>query len=62
MAEQRVREAQKLGFRRVILPKVCMRSLKGFEKEQSGKEEKERIRLIPVSTIADVMRILQGKK
>ena len=60
MAEQRVREAQKLGFRRVILPKVCMRSLKGFEKEQSGKEEKDRIRLIPVSTIADVMRILQG--
>ena len=58
MAEQRVREAQKLGFRRVILPQVCMRALKGFEKEQASKDEKDRVQLIPVRTIADVMRLL----
>lgn len=60
MAEQRVREAQKLGFRRVILPKVCMRALKGFEREQQAKEETERIQLIPVSTIADSMQLLRA--
>ena len=59
MAEQRVREAQKLGFRQVILPKAAMRSLKSFVKEQQEKEEKDHLRLIPVSSIADVMRILQ---
>ena len=59
MAEQRVREAQKLGFRQVILPKAAMRSLKSFVKEQQEKEEKDHVRLIPVSSIADVMRILQ---
>ena len=60
MAEQRVREAKKLGFRTVILPEACMRALKGFEKEQAAKEESERIRMIPVSTVADVMKLLQG--
>ena len=58
MAEQRVREAQKLGFRTVILPKACVRSLKSFEKEQQEREEKDRIRLIPVSSIAEVMQKL----
>ena len=59
MAEQRVREAQKLGFRRVILPKVCMRTLKSFAHEQEAKEEKDRIQLIPVSAIMDVMQLLK---
>ena len=78
MAEQRVREAQKLGFRSVILPEGCMRTLKGFVQDQTkgfvqkqtegfaekqtAKEEAERIRLIPVSTVADVMKLLQGQK
>ena len=59
MAEQRVREAQKLGFRRVILPKVCMRTLKSFAHEQETRDEKDRIQLIPVSTIVDVMQLLK---
>ncbi len=62
MAEQRVREAQKLGFRRVILPQVCMRVLKSFEKEQEAAAEKERIRLFPVRTVSDVMQFLQEER
>jgi DNA repair protein RadA/Sms len=43
MAEQRVLEAKKLGFHQVILPSVCMPSVKQI----TG------IQLIPVSTVAD---------
>ena len=48
MAEQRLREAEKLGFTRVILPKACMRSLRGIGKEF-------RIELIPVSNIQEAI-------
>ncbi len=51
MAEQRVLEAQKLGFERVILPKVCMKALK-------GKLEEQKIQLIPVENIRDAVNAI----
>ena len=45
MAEQRVLEAKKLGFERVILPAVCMKSV-----EKIGG-----IALIPVENIQDAI-------
>ena len=53
MAEQRVKEAEKLGFKTVLLPKASMRSLEG------GKFKTE-VRLVPVSSIVDVLRFLEG--
>ena len=55
MAEQRVREAQKLGFRTVILPKSCMRAL-------SGIRESSPINLIPVSNIGEAIGYLNALK
>lgn len=55
MAEQRVREAQKLGFRTVILPKSCMRAL-------SGVRESSPINLIPVSNIGEAIGYLNALK
>lgn len=52
MAEQRVQEAMKLGFERVILPKVCMKALK-------GKVDTEKIRLIPVENIRDAVAAIR---
>ncbi len=51
MAEQRVQEAQKLGFKKVILPKVCMKALK-------GKTDSEKIQLIPVENIRDAVNAI----
>lgn len=48
MAEQRVLEAQKLGFDKVILPKVCMKALR-------GKIDSNKIQLIPVENIRDAI-------
>ena len=48
MARQRVAEAKKLGFERVILPKVSAESM----------EPVEGIRLEGVSTVADALRVL----
>jgi DNA repair protein RadA/Sms len=47
MASQRVKEAAKLGFKRVILPKSCMRAVKG--------EKFEDIELIYVSDIREMI-------
>ena len=47
-ASQRVREAKKLGFQRVILPKVCADAM----------EPVEGIRLVGVSTVLDAMRCI----
>lgn len=49
MAQQRVREAQKLGFETVILPKVC----------ESAIEPADGIRLIYVSTIKEAVNAIQ---
>lgn len=49
MAEQRVLEAKKLGFEQVILPKVCMPSLRGIDG----------IRLIPVETVRDAVETIK---
>ena len=46
MAEQRVLEARKLGFHKVILPGVCMPSLRGVEG----------IELIPVNTVGEAAK------
>ncbi|MCC6093567.1 MAG: DNA repair protein RadA [Eubacterium sp.] len=51
MAEQRVREAEKLGFATVILPKSCMRSL-------SGSADSFHVRLIPISNISEGIQYL----
>jgi DNA repair protein RadA/Sms len=48
MAEQRVREAKKLGFRKVILPKASMRSL-------SRMKEDSDLELLPVSTVSEAI-------
>ncbi|MDD6685725.1 MAG: DNA repair protein RadA [Lachnospiraceae bacterium] len=48
MAEQRVREAKKLGFRKVILPRASMRSL-------SRMEEDSDLELLPVSTVSEAI-------
>ena len=49
MAQQRVREAQKLGFETVILPKVCENAI----------EPADGIRLIYVSTIKEAVNAIQ---
>lgn len=54
MAAQRIHEAAKLGFERVILPAGCMRSLRG--------EKPKGIELIPVSDIRELIRLLSQKK
>ena len=46
MAEQRVLEARKLGFHKVILPAVCMPSLRGVDG----------IELIPVNTVGEAAK------
>lgn len=51
MAEQRLNEAGKLGFTKVILPKACMRSLRGIEKD-SGVE------LFPVANIQEAIAVI----
>ena len=48
MAAQRVAEAKKLGFDTCVLPAVCMKGLKSDEK----------MRLIGVKNIQDVMDLL----
>jgi len=45
MAEQRVNEAKKLGFEKVMLPKVCMGSVKGIKG----------IELIPVENVKEAI-------
>ncbi|MGN0361945.1 MAG: DNA repair protein RadA [Bilifractor sp.] len=55
MAEQRVREAEKLGFGTVLLPKSCMRSLSG-----SGRDF--HVKLIPVSNINEAIQYLYSLK
>ncbi|MCR4752344.1 MAG: DNA repair protein RadA [Eubacterium sp.] len=57
MAEQRVKEAVKLGFHTVILPKGSMRSLRGFTAEQE--KEKTTLRLIPVASIKEALQSLE---
>ena len=49
MAQQRVQEAKKLGFQRVILPAGCMRSVSKI----TG------IELIPVSTVRDAIHLIE---
>ena len=51
MAEQRVREAAKLGFKTVVLPAACMRSLRSVKEEGA-------IRLVPVGSVRDLMEFL----
>ena len=51
MAEQRLREAEKLGFTKVILPKACMRSLRGISQEC-------RVELYPVSNIQEAIAVI----
>ena len=48
MAEQRLREAEKLGFTKAILPKACMRGLRGAGREFS-------IEICPVSNIQEAI-------
>ena len=48
MAEQRVLEAKKLGFKQVILPKVCMNAV----------EKVTGIELLPVSTVAEAAKLI----
>ena len=52
MAEQRVLEAQKLGFETCILPQVCLEAMRGKEKEKSG------IRLVGVGTVKDAVNAI----
>ena len=47
--QERLREAAKLGFKRVILPKSCMRSLRG--------KQPEGVELLPVADIRELMRL-----
>ena len=51
MAEQRINEAKKLGFEKVILPKSSMRSLKG--------KKIEGIELIPVSDVRSLIALFR---
>ena len=51
MAEQRVLEAKKLGFTTIILPAVCMKSVKNITD----------VCLIPVETIKDAVQFLYQK-
>ena len=51
MAEQRVREAERLGFRKVMLPKTSMKSL-------SRIRDQLQVELIPVSNVGEMMHKL----
>jgi len=51
MAEQRVTEAKKLGFEKVMLPKVCMSTVKGI----GG------IELLPVETVREAIALISKK-
>lgn len=53
MAEQRVQEAEKLGFETVILPQSSLKAV------QSGK--KTAVHLVPVKTIQDAIRYIEKK-
>ena len=48
MAAQRVQEARRLGFDRIILPRACMEQIK----------QPEGVRLVGVSTVRDAMEAL----
>ena len=54
MAEQRIREAEKLGFRKVILPKAGAEALR-----RAG--VRTELQLLPVSTIAEAIRAVQDR-
>ena len=54
MAEQRVQEAERLGFHTVILPASCVRS--GRLKEMLA--EAGAVKLIPVKTVSDALQAL----
>ena len=49
--EQRIQEAEKLGFRRIIIP----------EQQQQGLSKRFRIEVIPVAKVADAFRLLIQK-
>lgn len=49
MAAQRVQEARRLGFDRIILPRACMEQIK----------QPEGVRLVGVSTVRDAMEALE---
>lgn len=51
MAEQRVKEAQKLGFSRVILPKANMKAL-------SRSHEDFRVQLLPVENVREAINLM----
>lgn len=51
MAEQRIREAERLGFRKVMLPKTSMKSL-------SRIRDQLQVELIPVSNVGEMMHKL----
>ena len=50
-AEQRVKEAIRLGFTTVILPEACMKSL-------TGSVDQKAIRLLPVASLRDALSVL----
>lgn len=52
MAEQRVLEARKLGFTTIILPAVCMKSMKNITD----------VALVPVENIRDAVQYLTGQQ
>ncbi len=54
MAEQRVQEAEKLGFETVILPKVCMKGL--------PTRENRKIKLVPVENIREAITFVEKNK
>lgn len=54
MADQRVQEAEKLGFGTVILPKVCMKNLPS--------RENRRINLVPVENIREAIAFVEKNK
>ena len=49
--EQRIQEAEKLGFRRIIIP----------EQQQQGLSKRFRIEVVPVGKVADAFRLLIQK-
>ena len=53
MAEQRVKEAQKLGFSQVILPKANMKAL-------SRSREEYHVRLLPVENVREAIALMGG--
>ncbi len=52
LAEQRVREAEKLGFTTAVLPKASMKKVKNL---------KTKVRLVPVASVADLVRFLENR-